>query len=56
MKISKVEVDQMDKMNRNNFNMDEWQGFSVKAVLAHLVESSSHDEVQVCLDAIKEDE
>jgi len=56
MKISKVEVDQMDKMNRNNFDMDEWQGFSIKAVLAHLVESSSHEEVQLCLDSIKEGE
>lgn len=56
MKISTVEVAQVDKMNRQNFNMDEWQDFSIKAVLAHLVGCSSHELVQLCLDSIKEDE
>ena len=56
MKVSTVEVVQVNKMNKNNFDMDEWQGFSIKAVLAHLVESSSHEEVQLCLDSIKEEE
>ena len=53
-KLSDIEEDQLDKLN-NTFTMEEWQGFSVKAILAHLIDGVSYDEVLITLETLKDD-
>lgn len=53
-KLSEIEVVQLDKLNCN-FTMDEWKGFSIKAILAHLIDGSSYDEVLLTLESLKDD-
>jgi hypothetical protein len=53
-KISDIEVNQLDKLN-STFTMEEWQGFSIKAILAHCVDESSYDEVLLTLESLKDD-
>lgn len=53
-KLSDIEAVQLDKLN-STFTMDEWQGFSIKAILAHLIDGSSYDEVLLTLESLKDD-
>lgn len=56
MKLSEAEKRDLEKMNRNDFDMDEWQGFSVCSILAHLVQATDAAEVKNCIDRITETE
>lgn len=45
MKLSDVEKQQLKKLDRGCFTMDEWKDFSANAILAHVVYSTSVEEV-----------
>lgn len=53
-KISDIENIELDKLN-STFTMEEWRGFSIKAILAHCVDGSSYDEVLLTLESLKDD-
>lgn len=50
--LSTIERADFEKMNKADFTAEEFQGYSIKAVLAHLIECSSKEDVQSCLDSI----
>ena len=44
-KLSEIEIKDLEKLNNNSFNMNEWQSFSIRSIIAHLINASSVDEV-----------
>ena len=50
--LTETESVDLDKLNKGNFDNYEFQGFSIKTILAHLVDCSSEDEVKVCLESV----
>lgn len=56
MKLSDLEKIDLEKMNKNDFTMDEWQDFTVCSILAHLVQATYAAEVKICLDRLTETE
>ena len=50
--LTETERVDLDKLNKGNFDTYEFQGFSIRTILAHLVDCSSEDEVKVCLESV----
>lgn len=50
--LTEIEKVDLDKLNKGNFDTYEFQGFSIKTILAHLVDCSSEDEVKACLESV----
>jgi len=53
-KVSYIEKVQMEKL-ATSFTMDEWFGFSIKAIVAHLIDCDSYEEVELALKSLKDD-
>ena len=50
--LTGLELVDLDKLNSADFEIDEFQGFSIKTILAHLIDGSSEEEVKVCLESL----
>ena len=55
MNLSEKEKLDLEQMNKNNFTMEDWDGFSIVSILAHLISVTSVEDVEDALSFLLEE-